>query len=245
MEIKEKSPIIGVDIDKIHKVWEEELGGVIAKHSKTKFIEILKDENALNEMWNNKQSLKDYLSDKHPELLNDELKPLIESFSGALEYITKKKIIRNPDFGLNKIKEADQFAKNMIDILEQVRDEGITTTRGISERLNKLDIKSARGGEWSHTAVGNLMKRLVNLDMIEGVKDTVTFAKDMRANLQKVKDEGITTTRGIAKKFNELGLKTARGKDFSHIAVFRLIEKCKELDLEGNKSEDDNTLTAE
>lgn len=59
------------------------------------------------------------------------------------------------------------------------------------------------------------------------------FAEEMGEHLDKVRAEGFTSTRKIAERFNELGLKSGFGKDWSFNAVARLIRRRKELGLEG------------
>lgn len=62
-----------------------------------------------------------------------------------------------------------------------------------------------------------------------------SFAEQMGESLTKVRDEGITSTRKIADRFNELGIKTLRNKDWTHTQVARLISRRKELGLEGGE----------
>ncbi len=59
------------------------------------------------------------------------------------------------------------------------------------------------------------------------------FAKKMGKKLNRIRyGEGITGTTNIAKGFNELGIRTIRGKEWTHSQVHRLIKKCQELGLE-------------
>lgn len=66
----------------------------------------------------------------------------------------------------NKSKNsADEFAKEMGSELEKVRREGITSVRKIADRFNQLNIKSFKGGEWSHNTVKNLIHRRRDLGL--------------------------------------------------------------------------------
>lgn len=56
-------------------------------------------------------------------------------------------------------KKADEFAVKLSPVIEQLTTSGITSLRGIASELNKRGIKTARGKEWTATAVRNLMSR--------------------------------------------------------------------------------------
>jgi DNA invertase Pin-like site-specific DNA recombinase len=56
--------------------------------------------------------------------------------------------------------QADEFARNLSDIIEDIRNTGITSTRMIAEELNSRGIPTARGGRWMQTSVVNLLARL-------------------------------------------------------------------------------------
>lgn len=62
-----------------------------------------------------------------------------------------------------------------------------------------------------------------------------SFAEEMGEHLATVRAEGITSTRKIAERFNELGIKTIRDKDWTHTGVARLINRRKELGFEGGE----------
>jgi DNA invertase Pin-like site-specific DNA recombinase len=54
---------------------------------------------------------------------------------------------------------ADAFAANVLPVVDQLRAAGVTTVRGIAEALNVRGIRTARGGEWHHSTVRNLLAR--------------------------------------------------------------------------------------
>jgi DNA invertase Pin-like site-specific DNA recombinase len=55
---------------------------------------------------------------------------------------------------------ANEHAKNVSPIIIQIRNEGITTYRGISERLNDLGVRTRRGGRYYPSSVMNVIKRI-------------------------------------------------------------------------------------
>lgn len=59
------------------------------------------------------------------------------------------------------------------------------------------------------------------------------FADMMGECLDMIRADGYTSTRKIAERFNELGIKSARGGKWSHDTVSKLIRRRKELGLEG------------
>ena len=58
------------------------------------------------------------------------------------------------------IKEAaNVFAANVLPVVRQLQGQGVTTVRAIAEALNGRGIKTARGGDWHHSTVRNLLAR--------------------------------------------------------------------------------------
>jgi len=62
----------------------------------------------------------------------------------------------------NTVKKAnaDQFAANVLPIVEEIRKTGVTTLRGIASALDARGVKTARGGAWSANSVSRVMIRL-------------------------------------------------------------------------------------
>ena len=55
---------------------------------------------------------------------------------------------------------AMRFAENTVPIIQQVRDSGITSLRGIAAILNARGVRTARGGQWAATQVGAVLRRV-------------------------------------------------------------------------------------
>lgn len=54
---------------------------------------------------------------------------------------------------------ADQFAANVLPIIESIKAAGATTFDAIAKALNARGIRTARGGRWHSTSVRNLLSR--------------------------------------------------------------------------------------
>jgi DNA invertase Pin-like site-specific DNA recombinase len=54
---------------------------------------------------------------------------------------------------------ADGFAANVLPVVRQLQAAGVTTTRALAEALNARGIRTARGGQWHHSTVRNLLAR--------------------------------------------------------------------------------------
>ena len=54
---------------------------------------------------------------------------------------------------------ADAVAANVLPVVRQLQAAGVTTVRAIAEALNARGIRTARGGEWHHSTVRNLLAR--------------------------------------------------------------------------------------
>lgn len=55
---------------------------------------------------------------------------------------------------------ADAFAEDLRDVLEDIRGQGMQSLAGIAAELNRRHIRTARGGEWHPSTVRNLVARL-------------------------------------------------------------------------------------
>ncbi|MGB8841386.1 MAG: recombinase family protein [Aliidongia sp.] len=55
--------------------------------------------------------------------------------------------------------KADQFAANVLPLVETIRSSGVTTLPAIADALNARGIRTARGGQWYATTVKNLLGR--------------------------------------------------------------------------------------
>jgi DNA invertase Pin-like site-specific DNA recombinase len=54
---------------------------------------------------------------------------------------------------------ADAFAANVLPIVRQLRESGVTTLAAIADALNARGVRTARGGEWHASTVRNLLAR--------------------------------------------------------------------------------------
>ncbi|MEW5772981.1 MAG: recombinase family protein [Thermodesulfobacteriota bacterium] len=62
---------------------------------------------------------------------------------------------------VDTIKEkAQERAVDLMPILQDILDGGVTSYRGIAQELNKRSIRTARGGQWHPASVSRIMKRL-------------------------------------------------------------------------------------
>lgn len=59
--------------------------------------------------------------------------------------------------------KADQFAANILPIIEKIKASGDTTLRAIASELNERNIKTSRGGEWSAKQVQLVLERGANV----------------------------------------------------------------------------------
>lgn len=59
-----------------------------------------------------------------------------------------------------RLRRADQFAGNVMPIIQSIRDTGVTTYAGIANALNVRGVHTARGGKWYPSTVQKLELRL-------------------------------------------------------------------------------------
>lgn len=55
--------------------------------------------------------------------------------------------------------KADQFAANVLPVIEKLKAQGFTTLRAIASELNERNVKTSRGGEWSAKQVQLVLER--------------------------------------------------------------------------------------
>jgi DNA invertase Pin-like site-specific DNA recombinase len=53
---------------------------------------------------------------------------------------------------------ARQFAANVLPIIEEIERAGITSHNAIATKLNERNVKTARGGKWTHVQVGAVLR---------------------------------------------------------------------------------------
>jgi DNA invertase Pin-like site-specific DNA recombinase len=54
---------------------------------------------------------------------------------------------------------ADAFATNVLPIIQQIQDSGVSSFRGIAKALTARGVKTARGGQWSAAQVSDIVSR--------------------------------------------------------------------------------------
>lgn len=145
---------------------------LLDKHkSNDKLIKMLSDEGFVDEVLKSNKSLAQVL-DENPDFKdeldgNSQLSELVTAFSSALDYISSKHVSHgNPDIGVQSRSRADEFAVSILPHIKEAAEEGVTTTRGIAERFNDLEIKSARGYDWTQTTIQQLKTRLKKLKLL-------------------------------------------------------------------------------
>ena len=57
------------------------------------------------------------------------------------------------------MRQADRFAANVLPVIDDIRRQGATSLREIAAQLTARGVRSARGGEWSTSAVRNILAR--------------------------------------------------------------------------------------
>ncbi len=58
-----------------------------------------------------------------------------------------------------RIEAADKFAANVLPIIREIRQSGISSLRGVARALTARGVKTARGGEWSAVQVTDILNR--------------------------------------------------------------------------------------
>ena len=142
-------------LDKLAKKLDDQnfINGLI--HSNSDIIELLKED-----------------SDFRDEILKDELfVKMATAISNTVAYTAQKLKPSNPKIGVQSKNRADNFAEQIGKDLQKVRKEGHTTVRSIADRFNELGIKSARGNDWTHGTVFQLIKRRKTLGLESNEKN--------------------------------------------------------------------------
>jgi DNA invertase Pin-like site-specific DNA recombinase len=54
--------------------------------------------------------------------------------------------------------KARRFAANVLPIIEEIERSGITSHNAIATKLNERNVRTARGGKWTHVQVGAVLR---------------------------------------------------------------------------------------
>jgi len=63
---------------------------------------------------------------------------------------------------------ADRFAANVLPIIREIQESGVSTLRGVARALNARGVPTARGAPWSVENVSNIVKRATNATTVAG-----------------------------------------------------------------------------
>jgi hypothetical protein len=130
----------------------------------------------------------------------------------------------------------DQFAETMRPIIEQAREQGVTSLNGLADYLTERGIRPFTGSvDWSHSMVVRLLGRIKKLDAPEApgaartqaqlavsaarTKNAQAFADSMREHLLAAVASGAKTDREIMARFNRMGLRNRAGDLWTKSAV--------------------------
>ena len=156
-------------------------------------------------------------------------------------------LVKRKKFTHYTTKDADSFALEMGSALNNAREMGNTSTRQIADYFNQNNIQSALSGKWSASAVSSLIRRrqrlgLEDKETVENKKKTEKsqgenlFYNNLKGQLDKARSDGYNSTRQISDRFNELGLKTIKGKPWSHVTIHKLIKRLEDENDNNNLS---------
>ncbi len=53
---------------------------------------------------------------------------------------------------------ARRFAANVLPIIEEIERAGVTSHNAIAAKLNERNVRTARGGKWTHVQVGSVLR---------------------------------------------------------------------------------------
>jgi DNA invertase Pin-like site-specific DNA recombinase len=56
-------------------------------------------------------------------------------------------------------RQADQFAQNVLPLIERLQAQGVTSHSALAEELNRREVKTARGGRWHQKTIGRILLR--------------------------------------------------------------------------------------
>jgi DNA invertase Pin-like site-specific DNA recombinase len=100
----------------------------------------------------------------------------------------------NPNLGkaqaksvATRVKQADDFARNVMPIIEQIKASGAKSLRQIAAALDARGIATARGGKWSAVQVSDLFKRGQSVESADRASDT-SARSDIRRAIEELRE---------------------------------------------------------
>jgi DNA invertase Pin-like site-specific DNA recombinase len=101
------------------------------------------------------------LAEKERSLISQRTTAALQAKKAAGAVLGNRKNLREASVkgAAANIAGANQFAANMLPIVETIRSSGVRTLQGIAEALNARGVSTARGGQWHPSSVRNLLAR--------------------------------------------------------------------------------------
>jgi DNA invertase Pin-like site-specific DNA recombinase len=100
------------------------------------------------------------LAEKERRMISERTKAALRAAKAAGKRLGNPRLSESRHRRIASIKAAaDQFARNVLPIIEAIQRAGITSCNAIAKELNARNIKTARGGTWTHVQVRAIIDR--------------------------------------------------------------------------------------
>jgi DNA invertase Pin-like site-specific DNA recombinase len=94
------------------------------------------------------------------EMISERTKAALQAAKARGTKLGNPRIAEAARRGVHALRAAaDQFAANVLPVIRELQDHGLTSNNAIAAKLNERGVKTARGGKWTHVQVGAALAR--------------------------------------------------------------------------------------
>jgi DNA invertase Pin-like site-specific DNA recombinase len=93
------------------------------------------------------------------EMISERTKAALQAAKARGKQLGNPRLAEAAKRGTAAVKvNARQFAANVLPIIEEIERSGVTSHKAIAEKLNERNVRTARGGKWTHVQVGAVLR---------------------------------------------------------------------------------------
>jgi DNA invertase Pin-like site-specific DNA recombinase len=93
------------------------------------------------------------------EMISERTKAALKAAKARGTRLGNPQLAKAAKRGTSAVKaNARQFAANVLPIIEEIERAGITSHNAIAAKLNERNVRTARGGKWTHVQVGAVLR---------------------------------------------------------------------------------------
>jgi DNA invertase Pin-like site-specific DNA recombinase len=99
------------------------------------------------------------VAQREREMISERTKAALQAAKARGKQLGNPRLAEAAKRGTAAVKaNARQFAANVLPIIEEIERSGVTSHNAIAAKLNERNVRTARGGKWTHVQVGAVLR---------------------------------------------------------------------------------------